>query len=107
MTRKKTRDAIELIARDVGRRGRGFRRMVEEEKLNARIAWMVHEARTAAALTQQQLADLAGTTQPVIARLEDSDYEGHSLLMLRRIAEALDRRLEVRFLPRRRRRTPA
>jgi hypothetical protein len=35
----------------------------------------------------------------VIARLEDSDYEGHSLRMLRRIAEALDARLAVRLVP--------
>ena len=44
-----------------------------------------------------QLAKLIGTKQPVIARLEDADYEGHSLSMLQRIAEALDQRLEVSF----------
>ncbi|TAH37456.1 MAG: XRE family transcriptional regulator [Planctomycetota bacterium] len=61
---------------------------------------MIHEARSAASLTQRQLADLIGTTQPVIARLENADYEGHSLTMLRRIAEALHLRLEVRFVAR-------
>jgi hypothetical protein len=30
--------------------------------------------------------------------LEDADYEGHSLAMLNRIAEALDRRVEIRFI---------
>jgi hypothetical protein len=40
----------------------------------------------------------------VISRLEDADYEGHSLPMLRRIAAALGKRVEVRFgdLPARR-----
>jgi len=97
MTRKKTKHALELIARDVGPEP-GFRARVEEEKFNAQIARMVLEARTAARLTQQELADLAGTTQPVIARLEDADYEGHSLRMLRRIARALDRKLEIRLV---------
>jgi hypothetical protein len=32
-------------------------------------------------------------------RLEDADYQGHCLAMLRRIAAALDKRAEIRFLP--------
>ena len=35
---------------------------------------------------QKKLAKLVGTTQSVIARLEDADYQGHSLNMLGRIA---------------------
>src|SRR5215510_1547008 len=97
VARKKTRNALELIARDVGSEP-GFRARVEEEKFNAQVARMVLEARSAAGLTQQELADLAGTTQPVIARLEDADYEGHSLRMLRRIAQALNRSLEIRLV---------
>jgi ribosome-binding protein aMBF1 (putative translation factor) len=97
MPRKKTRNALDLIARDVGDEP-GFRARVEEEKFNAQVARMILDARTAAGLTQQALADLAGTTQPVIARLEHADYEGHSLAMLRRIARALNRHLEVRLV---------
>jgi len=103
MTRKKTKDALELIRRDVGN-DKSFRAMVDEEKLNAQVARMIYEARLKAKLTQKQLADLAETTQPVIARLEDADYEGHSLTMLRRIAEALNRRVEVQFVAARRKR---
>ena len=40
-----------------------------------------------------------GTTASVICRLEDADYDGHSLAMLRRIAGALGLRVEVRFVP--------
>jgi hypothetical protein len=43
--------------------------------------------------------ELIDTLQPVIARFEDADYEGHSLSMLQRIAEALGQRLEVSFVP--------
>ena len=33
-----------------------------------------------------------------ICRLEDADYQGHSLAMLRRIANALNKRVELRFV---------
>lgn len=103
MARKKTKDALVLIRRDVGRDA-SFRALVDEEKFNSQVARMIYEARTKARLTQSQLADLAGTTQPVIARLEDSDYAGHSLTMLRRIADALNKRVELQFVAQGRRR---
>lgn len=73
--------------------------MIREASLNAEVAQLIYDARTQAGLTQQQLADLVGTKQPVIARLEDADYEGHSLSMLQRIAGALNRRVEIQFCP--------
>ena len=100
MARKRTTDVLALIARDKGKVP-SFRRMVEEERFNSQVARLIYDARTAAGLTQRQLAELVGTTQPVIARLEGADYESHSLTMLRRIAEALGRRIEVRLLPKR------
>lgn len=71
----------------------------EEEVINAEIARKIHDLRTKAGLTQQELADRVGTSKSAICRLEDADYEGHSLSMLKRIAEALDKRVEIRFLP--------
>lgn len=63
------------------------------------IAQMIYDARTAAGLTQQELAELIGTRQPVISQLESADYRGHSLSMLQRIADALRLRVEVRLVP--------
>ncbi len=97
---KKTRNATEILERLTGDDPE-LREMIAEETVNAQVARMVYEARTAAGLTQKQLADLVDTQQSTIARLEDADYEGHSLSMLRRIAEALDQKLEVRFVPNR------
>jgi ribosome-binding protein aMBF1 (putative translation factor) len=67
--------------------------------INAHVAKLIYEARTAAGLTQQQLADLVWTKQPDIVRLEDANYQGHSLTMLHRIATALNQRLEISFAP--------
>lgn len=72
---------------------------VQTELINAEIAQLIYDRRTAAGLTQKQLADLVGTRQSVISRLEDADYEGHSLSMLQRIATALDQRLHVSMTP--------
>ncbi len=63
------------------------------------MARKIYQIRSQAGLSQRQLAELVGTTASVISRLEDADYEGHSLPMLRRIAAALDRRVEIRFMP--------
>ena len=71
---------------------------LEEERANAEVARKIFELRQKAGLTQQELAKLVGTTSSVICRLEDADYEGHSLSMLRRIAAALDKRVEIRFV---------
>ena len=76
----------------------------EQELLNAEIAALPCRLRTQASLSQRELAKRVGTTASVICRLEDADYEGHSLAMLRRIAAALDRRLEIRFVPARKQR---
>ena len=79
----------------------------EEEVINAEIARKIYALRTKAGLTQLELAQRVGTSKSAISRLEDADYEGHSLSMLKRIAEALDKRIEIRFLPARPARTAA
>jgi ribosome-binding protein aMBF1 (putative translation factor) len=109
MAKKATKtitDAVEILIRRLGDSPE-LRAQIEEEKLNIRVAQMIYDAREKAGLTQKQLAELIGTKQQVIARLEDADYEGHSLSMLQRIAAALGRRLDLSMTPIRRRRKPA
>lgn len=67
-------------------------------KENALIASQIYSAREKNNLTQKQLAELVGTSTSVICQLEDADYEGHSLRMLRKIATALNRRIVLAFL---------
>jgi|CXWL01.1.fsa_nt_gi ribosome-binding protein aMBF1 (putative translation factor) len=93
---RKTVDALQIIDRITGR-NRRLREMISQATVNTQIAEMLYLARKKAGLTQQELAELAGTKQPVIARLEDADYNGHSLTMLQRIAAALNKRIEIRL----------
>jgi ribosome-binding protein aMBF1 (putative translation factor) len=96
----KTTDALKIIDRMVGD-DQDLRDMIAEEMINARVARMIFDARTKAGLTQKDLARTVGTTQSVIARLEDADYEGHSLGMLTRIAAALNKRVDIRLVSQR------
>jgi DNA-binding XRE family transcriptional regulator len=99
--RRTTNDALEIIYR---RYYEGRPKRIAELELarqEAAVARKIQELRNRAGLTQQQLAKLVGTTPSVISRLEDVDYDGHSLKTLQRIASALDCVVEVRFVPRR------
>ena len=60
------------------------------------LALLVREMREDAELTQSELAKKVGTTQSVIARLEDAEYTGHSLTLLERIATACGVALKLR-----------
>lgn len=96
--RKPTTDAVEIIHR---RHYEGRpRRLAElaEAEANDSVARKIFTLRKGAGLTQGQLAKLVGTTTSVICRLEDADYQGHSLAMLRRVASALNKRVELRFV---------
>jgi transcriptional regulator with XRE-family HTH domain len=70
---------------------------------NAGEAWVVAlqiaALRKQAGLSQKDLAKLLKTSQQQISRLESPGYEGHSLSMLRRVAEALHAKVWVVFEP--------
>lgn len=94
----KTKNALKILDRVTGNDPE-LRQLIDEATVNAHVAQLIYDARTKLKLTQAQLASRVGTTQSVIARLEDSDYNGHSLSMLQRIAAALDKRIDIRFVP--------
>ncbi len=60
---------------------------------------LLYNMRTAAGLPQREFSKRAGTTASVICRMEAADYDGHTLAMLRRIATALGRRIELHAVP--------
>ena len=101
MAKKKrtTTDAVKILTRRYFAGRKDLHERYEQEAANLEVARKLHELRAQAGLTQRQLAKLVGTSPSAICRLEDADYEGHSLSMLRRIAAALRKRVEIRFVP--------
>ncbi len=71
----------------------------EELGVKADIARQLYNLRDKAGLSRKQLADLVGVEESAIEDMEESDYEGDFLAMASRIANALHRRVEVRFVP--------
>lgn len=63
------------------------------------IAFQIIALREKAGLTQKKLADLVGTKQSNIARLESADYTGYTLKTLEKVTKALRAKLEVRIVP--------
>jgi DNA-binding XRE family transcriptional regulator len=63
------------------------------------IGYQVSRLRIQRGLTQAQLAEMIGTRQPSIARLENGSSVP-SLSFLDRIAKALDARIELHIVPR-------
>jgi ribosome-binding protein aMBF1 (putative translation factor) len=82
MKRDKHSEFVEQRARKSATYRKTFGRILHQVDL----ALLVREMREDAELTQAELARKVGTTQSVIARLEDAEYTGHSLTMLERVA---------------------
>jgi ribosome-binding protein aMBF1 (putative translation factor) len=98
MRHAKTTNALDILDRRHAPTSEDIElRAVFREALE--VAEMIHQLRTDAGLTQRALAERVGTTASVICRLEDADYEGHSMAMLRRVAAAMGKRVELRFVP--------
>lgn len=96
--RKRTTDAVKILKARYFNTPKRLKDL-EKARQEADIAAQIYELRQQANLSQKQLAELIGTTQSVISRLEDADYTGHSLEMLRRIAQALHCSLQVQIIP--------
>ena len=78
-----------------------FREEFEKTEEEFTLAKEIIELRIKQNLTQKQLAELVGTSQPAIARLESGSYRNVSLSFLRRVAKALDAVPEVHLKPQR------
>jgi len=96
--RKSTTDAVAILHRRYYAGKPERLAALAQARANDDVARKIAALRMEAGLSQRQLAKLVGTTASVICRLEDADYEGHSLAMLHRIATALNRRVEIRFV---------
>jgi len=77
----------------------GLRKELEKAERAWDIAFQIRELREKRGLTQTQLAALAGTSQPNIARIENADYQGYTLKTLDKVTQALKAQVEVIVIP--------
>jgi len=90
------RDRHSKFVEQRARRSATYRKTFARSLQQIDLALLVREMREDAELTQTELAKKVGTTQSVIARLEDAEYTGHSLTMLERIAAVCGVGLKLR-----------
>ena len=75
-----------------------FRRFYEEADIELRVALEVTKAREAQKMTQGDLAEALNTKQQTVSRIERG-AQNVTIETLDRIAKALGRDLQVRFVP--------
>jgi DNA-binding Xre family transcriptional regulator len=74
-----------------------FREEYENLEKEFALAEEVIKLRLEKNMTQKDLAEIAGTSQPAIARLESGKYNNISLSFLRKIGKALNVEPEIHF----------
>lgn len=82
---------MEILERRYVRNDPEMQKLVQEEFEKLQIGQQIYDFRKEANLTQDELADMIGTTGSVISMLESAEYGGHSLKMLEQIAAALSK----------------
>ncbi len=97
MSIKTTSDGVSILHNRYVKDDPSKKAALQEERVSAHVARMIRDMRERAGLSQGELAELIGTGQSAISRLEDADYEGHSLRMLQRVADALEQKLVVQL----------
>ena len=63
------------------------------------IAFQIYGLRQKAGITQKQLAEMVGTKQSNIARIESADYTGYTLKTLEKVTRALKARIQITIVP--------
>jgi DNA-binding XRE family transcriptional regulator len=75
-----------------------FKTHYQEERQALKLAMKITELREKKGLSQQKLANLMGTSQQAISRIESGEYEGFTLKTLEKIAEATGMRVNIEFV---------
>jgi DNA-binding XRE family transcriptional regulator len=95
MNTLKMKSARELLADKL--KDASFKKEYDECEKEFALAKEVIRLRIKNKMTQTQLAKLAGTSQPAIARLESGTYQNLSLSFLRKVGKVLGVFPEVHF----------
>jgi ribosome-binding protein aMBF1 (putative translation factor) len=80
---------------------RGFREAYEALAVEYEVASEMLAARSRAGLTQEAVATRMGTSKSVVSRLESAGKHAPSIASLKRYAEAVGCKIEIRLIPQR------
>ena len=78
---------------------KGFSEAYDALEVEYQVADQLIKARARAGLTQDAVAEIMGTTKSAVSRLEAGGKHAPSLSTLKRYADAVGCRLEVRLVP--------
>jgi DNA-binding XRE family transcriptional regulator len=78
-------------------KNKNFKKEYDKLEEEFEIAKEIIKLRKNANLTQKELADLAGTSQPAIARIESGNYSNVSLQFLRKIGDVFGVTPKIHF----------
>lgn len=95
--KKRTSNAREILFQRVYSGNTRRQEELAQTRRETALGQKIRRLREDAGLTQQALAAQIGTQPSAISRIEDADYDRHSVSLLARIAEALDMRLVIDF----------
>ena len=92
------RNFDELIEREHGKIGTDSRNEYEERAQMFIVSEMLKDARLEANLTQEQLADKAGTKKSYISKIENAKGNIQLSTLIRIFEKGLDRKIGLTFL---------
>jgi len=78
---------------------KGFKKAYEDLKEEYTLVSEMIRARSRFGLTQEAVADLMGTTKSAVSRLESAGKHAPSLTTLKKYAQAVGCRLDIKLVP--------
>ncbi len=97
--RKTTTNALEIIDRRHFRGRPQMERLLDQARERLKVSEQLYYLRQAQGLTQGELAERAKTSRTVITRLENSNYDRHTLSTLCKVAGAMGHEVHIHFVP--------
>ena len=96
---KRVKDDLDRLTEKLLKEDPSFKEAMEKAEQAWDIAFQIHDLRKKAGLTQKQLAEIIGTKQSNVARIENADYTRYTLTTLEKVTRALKSKLEIRIVP--------
>ena len=95
---KRKKDDLDRTIEKILKEDPSFQEELDKADQAWDIAFQIYDLRKKAGLTQKQLAELVGTKQSNIARIENADYTGYTLKTLEKVTKALKAKLEIKII---------